>query len=386
MNESDFLNSPSGRLVPTISGRKAFVPHPLAPAELDLGRLAGRIASANLALGELSGIGRTLANPHLLIRPFLRVEAVASSRIEGTVTSMHELLALELSPDAGEARSETIEVRNYSRALEFGLKRVLQLPLSKRLMCELHRTLLDGVAPGRGAHVVPGELKREQNWIGGRTIEAARFVPPPPAETLDALDALEKFIHRQPEDLPLLVKIAMIHYQFETIHPFPDGNGRVGRLLVPILLCEWKMLSQPLLYISAFFEKHYDRYIDLMFDVSKSGAWESWIDFFLVGVETASRNAIAKAQALQELRDKYLAKIRTARTSALLAKVIDAMFEIPAITIPIAESELGVTYNSAKKHLQKLVEFGFIRPAGGDRRPQWFHAHEIMEIITAPDP
>jgi Fic family protein len=385
MDSDAFRNSPAGTLVPTIDGAQAFVPAPLPPCPLDLGRLATPLANATLALGELSGIGRTLPNPDLLIRPFSRVEAVASSKIEGTVTSAPELLMLELTPDAPRVRSDTREVNNYNRALRYGLGRISELPISKRLLCELHGILLEGVSTERGARIVPGELKRDQNWIGARTIHNARFVPPPPKESVDALEHLEKFIHRQNEDLPLLVKLALVHYQFETIHPFPDGNGRVGRLLIPLMLCEQKAMSQPLLYLSAYFERHYDRYIDLMFEVSKSGAWAPWLEFFLKGVETTARNAIAKSHALQDLHRDHMNRVRTARSSALLAKLVDVLFAIPAITVPYTTRRLGVSYNSAKANLQKLVDLGIIVPHGDDR-PQWFYAEKIIEIVNAPDP
>jgi Fic family protein len=388
MKADDFKDSPSGYLVPTIQGAMAFVPHPLPPPRLDLGKLAVPLAKATHALGELSGIGRSLPNPHLLIRPFTRVEAIASSKIEGTVTTMQELLFLEAEMDSSKARTDTREVNNYTRALEFGLRRINELPLSKRLISELHEVLLRGVAADRGAHFTPGEFKTEQNWIGARTIQNARFVPPPPAETINALSDLEKYIHDEGDDIPLLIKLALIHYQFETIHPFPDGNGRVGRLIIPLVLCEQKAMSQPLLYLSAFLEKHYDQYIDTMFEVSKSGAWEEWIIFFLEGVEAASKNAIKKSRALQDLHRDYFSKIQAARSSALLGKLIDSLFYIPAITIPIAMSETRITYNSAKNNIQKLVNLGIVQQRSssitGRSRPQWFFADEILKI-TAQD-
>ena len=182
---------------------------------------------------------------------------------------------LELSPDSPGASSDTREVHNYNTALRHGLQRITQLPLSKRLLNELHRRLLSGVSLNRGANFTPGELRKDQNWIGARTIQAAQFVPPPPSDVLDLLDEFERFANRENERLPLLIKLALMHYQFETIHPYPDGNGRIGRLIIPLVLCEQNAMSQPLLYMSSYFEKHYTRYIDLMFEVSRSGAWGS---------------------------------------------------------------------------------------------------------------
>jgi Fic family protein len=383
MNEDDFKQSPSGRLIPTIGGVKAFVPDPLPPPSLDMGRLVKPLEMATRALGELSGVGRTLSNPELLIRPFFRVEAVASSKIEGTVSPAPELLMLERSPDI-RTRSDTREVNNYNRALRYGLGRLATLPLSKRLLCELHAILLEGVSPDRGARFVPGELKTEQNWIGARTIQTARYVPPPPAESVRALDALELFIHHD-NGLPLLMKLALIHYQFEAIHPYPDGNGRVGRLMIPLMLCEQKAMSQPLLYISTFFERNYGEYIDRMYEVSRSGAWNAWIEFFLSGIRHASESALKKAHAIQDLHKDYMHRLRSARASALAAKVVDSLFGVPAINIPIAAGELGVSYNAAKSHIERLVTLGILVPAMGTDKPRWYFGKGIIDAVNAPD-
>jgi len=387
MKADEFRNSPSGYLVPTIKGAMAFVPNPLPPPVIDLALLTMPLARATHALGELSGIGRTLPNPHLLIRPFTRVEAIASSKIEGTVTTMQELLFLEAEINSAGARTDTREVNNYTRALEQGLKRVKELPLSKRLICELHKTLLDGVVAERGGHFTPGEFKTEQNWIGARTIENARFIPPPPALAVEGISDLEKYIHEEGRNIPLLINLAMIHYQFETIHPFPDGNGRVGRLIIPLILCERKAMSQPLLYLSTFFEKNYDRYIDSMFEVSRSGAWTAWITFFLEGVEEAAKNAVKKSHALQDLHKIYFSKIQAARSSALLGKLIDSLFYIPAMTIPVAMVETNISYNSAKNNIRRLIDLGILTPRhvlNRPPRPQWFFAEEIMKITNEP--
>jgi Fic family protein len=377
MNADDFKDSPSGRLIPTIQGCYAFIPNKLPP-KLDMHRLIGGLEKATMALGELSGVGGTIPNPHLLIAPFSRREAVASSKIEGTVTTLHELLNFEVGADPSTVRPDTREVRNYGRALEHGIERVNTLPISKRLIQELHEILLKDVAADRGAHFTPGEFKRDQNWIGARLIQNARFVPPPPQVAIDCLDDFEAFINS--DDLtPLLIKLALVHYQFETIHPFPDGNGRVGRLLIPLILSERKALSQPLLYLSAFFEKNFTKYIELMFSVSKSGAWEDWVCFFLEGVCESATDGIRKARALQNLQKEYLEKVQTARSSALLAKLVNDLFAIPALNIPSAMTTLGVSYNSAKNNIRKLEELGVLEK-GPDGRPQWFYAHKIIGI------
>lgn len=379
MNADDFRNSPSGRLVPTIQGCKAFVPHPLPPKGIDLGALAKPLEAATLALGELSGIGRTLPNPHLLIRPFSRVEAVASSKIEGTVTTVPQLLMFEKAEE-GPVRvsSDTREVHNYTRALEHGLGRLPTLPVSKRLIQEMHEILLDGVSLERGAQFRPGEFKTDQNWIGARLIQNARFVPPPPRDAIEGLNDLERYIHSE-DGLPLLVRLALVHYQFETIHPFPDGNGRVGRLLIPLLLCENKAMSQPLLYLSHYFERNYSAYIDLMYEVSKRGSWHEWIMFFLDGVTHSARDATERASKLQDLHREYLRAVQSARSSALLAKIVESLFNIPAITIPHVMVELGISYNSAKNNVQRLLDLGVIY-AGEEARPQWYYATKLIEL------
>lgn len=380
MNPEDFKDSPAGRLVPTIHGCMAFVPHPLPPPPLDLAHLAIPLEKANLAVGELNGIARTLPNPYLLMRPFMRVEAIASSKIEGTVTTLPELLMLEAGQDDSRARNDTKEVRNYQTALRYGLEQLPNLPVSSRLMSEMHVRLMDGVSPARGALIRPGEFKRDQNWIGARTIQNARFVPPPPAEAIDALSDLEKYIHSD-DGNPLLVRLALIHYQFETIHPFPDRNGRIGRLLIPLLLSERKVMNQPLLYISSYFERHYDEYIDGLYEVSRRGAWNSWIRFFLEGVAAAGRDAIEKGAALQDLRKRYLQKVQAARSSALLAKLIDSLFAVPATTIGDARDELGISYNAAKNNIRRLVDLSILSPGADDERPQYFFATEIINVV-----
>ncbi|HEY4443375.1 MAG TPA: Fic family protein [Steroidobacteraceae bacterium] len=384
MNADDFANSPTGKIVQTPQGVGAFLPNSLPPqTPLDIGSLAKPLEQATLALGQLSGIGQTLPNPHLLIRPFKRVEAVASSKIEGTVTTLSELLMLEVEKNAQNARSDTREVRNYTFALDHGLKRLKDLPVSKRLIQEMHKILLTNVNPDRGANFVPGEFKKDQNWIGARLIQNARYVPPSPADAMACMDDLEKYIHSN-ASVPLLVQLALIHYQFEAIHPFPDGNGRVGRLLIPLILCEKKALTQPLLYLSTFFEKHYDKYIDLMLNVSKKGEWEKWIEFFLQGVASSANNAIKKSTRLQELHKEFMGKVRSARASALLAKLVDELFDVPATTVPHAMRDLNISYNSAKNNLKKLKDLGIIKE-GPDLRPQWYFSEQIMQVGFADD-
>lgn len=380
MNSADFAQSPSGQLVLTLDGAMAFVPHRLPPPQLDLSALVGLISRATQSMGELSGLGRGLANPMLVIRPFLRKEAVASSKIEGTVTTMSDLVLYEAGKNERDLNPDTVEVRNYGRALELGIPMLETLPVSNRLILELHKILMTGVGHGRGAHIVPGEFKRDQNWIGARLIQNARFVPPPPRESLDCMGDLERFIHADDDNMPLIVKLALIHYQFETIHPFPDGNGRIGRLLIPLILAERKEMSHPLLYLSSYLEKHYDRYIDLMFEVSRTGAWETWIRFFLEAVIASCADGIKKAQALQDLHRDYLQRVQTARSSALLGKLVDDLFNIPATTIRHTQHLLDISYNAAKNNIDRLIEAGILQPEQNPGRPAWFIATGIVAV------
>lgn len=380
MSPEDFKDSQTGNLVPTIKGM-AFVPKPLPPPIIDLALLVPLVSRAERALGELSGIGRTLPNPYLLIRPFMRREAVASSKIEGTVTTLSQLLLFEVDEATTRAPGDAREVFNYVRALEHSLKRLDELPISARLIREAHKILLTNVQSNRGAKIIPGEFRKDQNWIGAKLIENARYVPPPPQEVSEAMSALEKYINSKDERTPTLIQLALIHYQFEAIHPFPDGNGRVGRLLIPLILCERKEISQPLLYMSSYFEKNYEDYIDRMLAISKLGLWTSWISFFLEGIEETCKDAIIRAQSLLTLQKSYYAKIQRARSSALLGRLIDLLFEHPAITVPYAAERLQISYNAAKNNITRLVEAKILRPGGGDNRPMVFVATDIVNAI-----
>ncbi len=381
MNPEEFRDSTTGKLVPTLKGM-AFVPNPLPPPLVDLAILVPQVSRAERALGELSGIGRTLPNPYLLIRPFMRREAVASSKIEGTVTTLSQLLLFEVDEESSRTPGDAREVLNYVRALEHSLKRLDELPISSRLIREAHKILLTNVQSNRGAQIVPGEFRRDQNWIGAKLIENARYVPPPPQEVPQAMSDLEKYINTMDEELPTLIQLALIHYQFEAIHPFPDGNGRVGRLLIPLILCARKEISQPLLYLSSYFEKNYDDYIDRMLSISKMGLWTSWISFFLDGIEETCKDAVARAQALQALQKSYYGKIQRARSSALLGQLIDLLFEHPAITVPYAAERLQISYNAAKNNITRLVEVEILRVSTSSNRPMVFVAGDIVSTIS----
>ena len=380
MGPSDFGADAPGRLVKTTGGHWAFVPDPLPPSmQLDVETIM-QLEEATLALGELAGVGRLLPNAHLLIRPFIRKEAQASSRIEGTITRLDQLLIFEAIPSRGRADSAQREVLNYVLALEYGLKRLESLPVSLRLMRELHERLLAGV---RGEQKNPGRFRRMQNAIG--SAGSTRFVPPPVTEMTQALDDLERFIH-QPTKLPLLVQIALIHYQFETIHPFMDGNGRIGRLLVPLLLYDRQVLPTPLLYLSAYFERHRDAYMEHLLNVSQWGNWLEWINFFLKGVMEQAGDSIRRAQRLLDLWQTYRDRLQAIGGSAHRLHLVDDLFSFPVTTIPEAQKLLGITYRAAQLNIEKLVAADILQsPDTEQSRPRLYYAPEIIRIIEADE-
>lgn len=389
MKPEPFRDSSAGYPVKLGQGKTAywaFVPHPLPPELQPDWRLTRALSETDRALSELAGVGRTIPNPHLLIGPFIRREAVLSSRIEGTQADITDLYAYQVGQlplptmPSAPPESDVREVHNYVRALEYGLQRRETLPISLRLIRELHQRLMDGV---RGEHATPGEFRRSQNWIGpvGATLNDAPFVPPPVSQMHEALDHFEKYLHKEDVAYPPLVRLALIHYQFEAIHPFIDGNGRVGRLLLTLLLIEWGLLSQPLLYLSAFFHRHRQAYYDLLIAVSERGAWEAWISFFLQGVKEQSQDAVASARQLQDLQVNWRERLTGARTSALLLQLVDHLFNTPVITIPEAQRLLDVTYRSAKLNIEKLVEADILKQVGAEDYGKTFVAGEILEIV-----
>ncbi len=365
----------------------AFVPDP-PPRSLPLDPPTIRLlARAENALGHLNGTTGRLVNPFLVGSPLLHIEAIVSSRIEGTVTTPEELALFEADARvaADPRRAEdTREVANYIEAMRYGLRRIQKLPLSLRLIQELHRKLLTGV---RGDRDRPGEWRESQNWIArpGESLAQARFVPPPVHEMKRALEDFERYLHLpedpHEDDVPLLVQLAIVHYQFEAIHPFRDGNGRIGRLLIPLLLCSRARLDEPLLYLSAYFERHRQDYYDLLLHVSQKGDWTSWIRFFLLGVEESCREAVARAEALLDLRRAYHQRFQSARSSALLLKLIDELFRRPSITIGQAAELLDVTPAAASANIKKLLEAGILSERTGRKRDQLFVAGEIVAFV-----
>ena len=342
-----------------------------------------RTADAEAALGRLAGSGRLLANPQLLVYPYLRREAVSSARIEGTQASLSDVFDAEasgrpLTPDVE-------EVVNYVRAMEQGIDLLPCLPLSVRLVCEMHSVILAGV---RGSQRRPGEIRQTQNWIGtpGATIETARFVPPPPDELGSLLTDLELFIHDSPQ-LPPLVQAALVHYQFETIHPFLDGNGRLGRLLIIFFLIQRGRLQTPLLYLSSYFEAHRQTYYDTLQGVRESGNFEAWLNFFLRGVEVQAGDAITRSERLMDLREHYRQAVR-ADTRGAPNALVDLVFQRPFLNARIVEDHLNITRPSSLRALRQLQELNVLDAAlDGPRGQLRWRATEVLEILTdEPDP
>lgn len=382
MDIREFVN-PSGYLLPTLANQRSFIPNPLPPVELDLTPVQQKLSKADRKLGELRGIGTYLTNPYLLIRPLQRREAIASSNIEGTYTSLPELLLFESGLEDQPRATDTREVLNYIRALQRGFELLNDIPISNRLILSLHERLLFGLPRSRSGHGVPGNYRSEQNFIGrSKDIAKARFIPPLPPKHIDCMTDLEKFANLEDmSGLPPLVFIAIFHYQFETIHPFPDGNGRVGRLLIPIILKQKDIMSQPLLYMSQFFEDNKDEYVDLMLKVSQRSDWLPWIDFFLEGVIQSCDKTIDTIRRAQALREEYLSRCQQARSSVLLIKIIDMLFEKIAITIPLIKEETKISYTAAANNIERLKDYGIVEEAKGFHRPKYFFAVELMNIF-----
>lgn len=382
MDRQGFGAASPGTLVPTFGRRNAFVPASLPP-QLDLNPLASAMSEASQAIGELKGIGRSVPNPSLLIRPLQRREAVSSSGMEGTYTTLSDLYLFEAGADDAGKREDNQEVFNYVRALEGAIAELATLPISSRLLRNAHRLLLAGVQRHRGATIEAGELKRDQNWIGGGgRIEHARFIPPPPKEAQHALDLLAAYINREDRQaIPPLIDVALAHYQFETIHPFADGNGRVGRMLVTLMLIERDVLPQPLLYMSPWLERRKDDYIDLMFEVSRSGAWLEWLGFFLEGVKASAVGTISVVERMQDLQRSYRERFQTARRSALIPRIVDLAFEQPVMTITEIARRTGTSYQSAANNVAPLIKAGLASEVGS--HPKLVVFGEVLDALRS---
>jgi len=384
MRRPDFTDASPGQLLQVDSEGLAFLPNALPPDITWDGKLVIALSEAERAIGELNGIGRRLPNPYLFTRPFVTREAVLSSRIEGTQASLTDLYALEAQTplfEVEERREDAQEVQNYVRALEHGLSS--ELPISGRLMREMHRVLMQGV---RGRNRSPGEFRTAQNWIGpaGATRRDATYVPPPPGDLMKgALSDLERFIHDDNE-LPALVEIALVHYQFEAIHPFLDGNGRIGRLLISLLFIQRGLLSQPLLYLSAYFERHRTAYYDYLLAISQKGAWEEWLKFFLRGVAHEANDAALRAQRLFDQHEAWRQRYQQEGASANLLTTLDQLIARPVTTARRTEEALGVTNRSAQKIIDRLEQDGVLTEVTGRARNRIYLAERVLEIIELP--
>lgn len=363
----------------TLAGLDAFVPPPLPPAlPFDVG-LVARLSTADRALGELAGVGRTLPSPHLFTRALVRREAVMSSRIEGTRATLSDLVLFEVerpSTPLGDVQ----EVANYVTAMDYLLDPQRSASVSLWLLREAHRILLTG---SRGGNAVPGQYRDTQNWLGsaGAEVDDASYVPPPVELLPDCLDAFESYLRGQ-QALPPLVEIACLHYQFEAIHPFEDGNGRVGRLLVALLLVEWGLLPGPMLDFSGYIERRRQEYYSRLLAVSTHGDWSGWVSFFLDAMAVQARDVLRRAQALQQLRDDYRALVTGVRSSSLLPQLVDALFATPALTINAARELLGVSHRAATVHIHKLIDAGLLVEVPASGRVRRFIALEILAIVN----
>jgi Fic family protein len=385
MNPEDYRASHAGQVVLAAQGYHAFVPAPLPPTITYTNELVLALSKADAALSELAGLGRMLPNPHLLIAPYVRREAVLSSRIEGTRTEMGELLLDEFAQDAEpmvvrqrQEDEDMREVRNYVRALEHGIARLADLPLSLRLVRELHGELMEGV---RGGHATPGEFRRSQNWIGapGSTLATAAYVPPPPDQLMDCLSDWERFAHER-DTLPELIQCALLHEQFEAIHPFLDGNGRVGRLLITLFLIERGRLDQPLLYLSDYIERNRQGYYSALQRVRTKGDWTGWLLYFLEGVTLTSRQGVQQAKGLMELREEY--RRRLAERPKALA-LIDPLFANPYLTASRVEELLGVTAPTARQAIGHLVAEGILVETTGRAWGKLYVAQPLLQALEA---
>ncbi|MBI1871637.1 MAG: Fic family protein [Chlamydiae bacterium] len=358
----------------------AFIPNPLPPKITWSQELIRSLSDADRALGQLAGESRSLPNPHLLIRPFIKREAVLSSRIEGTQATLGELLAMEAGATIDRSTEDLREVANYVVALEHGIKRLKTLPLSLRLIRELHKHLMAGV---RGSHATPGEFRHSQNWIGhpGCTLTNASYVPPPPTELMSCLDAFEKFLHDR--SLPPLLQIALLHYQFEAIHPFLDGNGRVGRLLMTLFLVERNILPTPLLYLSAFFEATRRDYYELLSGVSHRGEWEAWLSYFLNGVARQSEDALSRAQRINRRLGKWRKDV-TGTASKIPLMLVDRLATNPYITINQGMKKLGVAFTTVQRAVEKLEKLSIVKKVGNAKRDRVYCAKSILSILEEP--
>ncbi|HZE22582.1 MAG TPA: Fic family protein [Blattabacteriaceae bacterium] len=367
----------------TLAGEpvKAFVPPALPPVDLDLSGLHQHLDRANQALGRLDGLTVLLPDVRFLLYLYVRKEALVSSQIEGTQSSFVDVLRFENKVPTAVPKEDVEEVSNYVAAMQHGLRRIQTgFPLSLRLIREIHAILLKG---GRGANKTPGEFRRSQNWIGGTRPGNASFVPPPPAEMMEALDRLERFLHDDKHGLPLLVEAGLVHVQFESIHPFLDGNGRLGRLLITLLLCAKGALKQPLLYLSLYFKEHRNQYYDHLQRIRTEGAWEEWLRFFLEGTALTAQEAAETATRILDLFSKDREKIqKLGRPATSALRVHEYMQRKPIANIAAIAKALKLSIPTVTVALKHLVRIGIVEEVTGKRRDRLFTYSRYFNIVS----
>ncbi len=377
----------AGQYLTQPTNYRAFIPAPLPPnPPLKISeKLYSLLSEANLAMGRLDGSIQTLPNPDLFVFMYVRKEAVLSSQIEGTQSSLQDVLAAEAKIFSPGLPQDVDEVINYVRAMNYGLLRLNELPVCVRLIREIHSELLQGV---RGEHLTPGELRRSQNWIGpaGCTLKEAIFVPPPPHEVQRCLSDLEAFLHSE-TNLPLLVKIGLAHAQFETIHPFLDGNGRIGRLLITFLLCEEKVLLKPVLYLSHYFKQHRQQYYDQLQSIRDNGSWEEWIAFFLKGIIQVSRQATDTVRNVLNLREIHRKAIldHFGRVAGNGQRVLEFLYEHPILSVNEVRDLTGTTYAAANSLVSRLVDIDILQEITGQTRNRRFIYHNYIQLFREDD-
>jgi Fic family protein len=370
----------AGRAIRQPEGYSAFIPAPLPPIpplRFD-SQLATVLAGAGTALGRLDGVAATLPNPELFVAMYVRREAVLSSQIEGTQSTLDDVLAYEIDSDRAKLPRDVEEVVNYVTAMNYGLQRLQALPLSLRLLREIHERLLAG---GRGSDKTPGEFRERQNWIGSPRITDAVFVPPPVHEMKTALSNLERFLHDS-DGLDPLIVCALAHAQFETIHPFLDGNGRVGRLLITFLLCHEKVLQRPVLYLSHYLKQHRGTYYDRLMAVRNEGDWEGWLRFFLTGVATVAREAEQTARRIVQLREKLRDAAQAGGVSVNVLKLMDHLYEQPVINVKAASEALHVSIPAANRMINELHDNQILAEVTGGNRNRMFRFAPYLDLFN----
>lgn len=386
MDPKDFQNSSTGRVVLTQRGYHAFVPSAL-PHELQFKRrdFLKLVADAERILGRLAGIGYLVPNPDFLIIPYTRIEAVASTRIEGTQASLSELFYFEADTEKIAPTMDVLEVQNYIDALNLGIQQLDSLGLILRLIRKMHERLMSGVRGGT-PDKTPGEIRTSQNWIGGRNLNEAVYVPPPPEALNDVLRDWERFLNERETNLPLLIQCALLHYQFGAIHPFLDGNGRLGRLIIVLFLIERKALPYPLLYLSDYFERNRLEYYDLLLRVSQAGDWESWVSFFLRGVITQGESAIGSAKRIVDRREDLRRQLQASKVSASVLALLDLTFVNPVLSVRMASSRLGISFPTAQKALNQLQNEGIVEEVTGQKRNRFYLARHLFHLLNENEP